>query len=130
MNDCGISEGENKVSKNEYRENIDKIIGKAKQLADQVIAVGLNPIDEERLENQEKASKYLNSEVKEYEQILNEVCSGNEVKFIPTFDKLADERDWNQNLFDGLHPNSEGHKKIYGIVNEPVKTELNFQHSK
>lgn len=130
MNDCGISEGKNKVSKKEYRENVQKIIDKAKKLADRVIAVGLIPIDEEKLENQEKSDKYLNSEVKEYEQILSKVCSSKEVKFIPTFDKLADEKDWNQNLFDGLHPNSEGHKKIYEIVNDSIKAELSFEYSK
>jgi Lysophospholipase L1 and related esterases len=129
MNDSGISEGENKVPEAEYRRNIQQIVDRTKELADQVIAIGLNPIDESELANRDEGNDYLNSEVKKYEQILSEVCLNNGVTFIPTFDRLADEEDWNQNLFDGIHPNSEGHRKIYEIVSEPVKTELDFQHS-
>lgn len=115
------------------RANTEKHRGnscKIKELADQIIAVRLHPIDEDKIENHENADKYLNSEFKEYEQILSELCSSNGIKFIPTFDKLAADEKWDQNLFDGIHLDSEGHRKIYNIVRSPIKAELKFQHSK
>lgn len=130
MNDCGMSNGENKVSKEQYRKNLEKIITKSKKFADQVIAVGLNPIDEQKLNESERLRNYLNSEVKEYENVFRQVCSEKSVKIIPTFEKLQRQEQWNKMLFDGLHPNSKGHEKIYQIVNKPIKSELNFQHHK
>ncbi|MCW8966211.1 MAG: hypothetical protein OQK82_05950 [Candidatus Pacearchaeota archaeon] len=52
----------------------------------------------------------------EYENILKEICKKENIQFIPLFDLLKKE-----DLSDGMHPNTEGHKKIY----EKVKQELN-----
>lgn len=130
MNDCGISGGDYGVSKTEYRENVEEIIDKASHLADQVIAVGLSPVDEEELADSLEASRYLNSGVREYEEILKRACSQEGVEFIPTFDSLAEGETWNQKLFDGLHPNTRGHQEIYEIVGEPIKSELEFEYSR
>lgn len=130
MNDCGMINGENKIPKEKYQKNLEQIIDKSLRLTDQVIAVGLNPINEQKINEEESLGNYLNSQVKDYEDIFKRICSEKDVKFIPTFEKLHKRKDWNKMLFDGLHPNSKGHKKIYQIVNEPIKAELNFQHHK
>lgn len=40
-----------------------------------------------------------------------------------------DSEAWNAKLFDGLHPNSEGHREIYREVKRPLFEELEFDHS-
>ena len=130
INDCGISNRENKVSKEDYRENLRDIIDKSENYAEQVIAVGLNPIDERRLLEEKSADKYTNSEVREYNDILREVCSEKGAKFISIFEELTEDKDWNRKLFDGLHPNSEGHKKIYEIVKKEIISELDLQNNR
>lgn len=127
INDCGISNEENKIPKEDYRENLEEIINKSEKYADQIIAVGLNPIDEKRLLREESADKYTNEEVKSYNDIFGKVCSEKGVKFISIFEELIEDKDWNSKLFDGLHPNSEGHKKIYEIVKKPIISELDLQ---
>lgn len=130
INDCGISNRENKVSKEDYRENLRDIIDKSENYAEQVIAVGLNPIDERRLWEEKSADKYTNSEVREYNDILREVCSEKGAKFISIFEELTEDKDWNRKLFDGLHPNSEGHKKIYEVVKKEIISELDLQNNR
>jgi len=127
INDCSISNEEYEVSKEEYRENLREIIDKSKNYADRIIAVGLTPVDEERLKEEKSAAKHTNSEVRNYNEILREVCSDKEVKFVPLFDELQDDGGWNKKLFDGIHPNSKGHKQIYETVKKPIISEINIQ---
>ncbi|MFB6158978.1 MAG: SGNH/GDSL hydrolase family protein [Candidatus Nanohalobium sp.] len=130
INDCGKTEGENKVSREDYRENLIEIVDQARKCADRVIAVGLTPVDEERLNGEESADHYTNSEVKRYEDIICEVCEEKDVKFVPVFEKLIQDDEWNENLFDGLHPDTEGHRKIYELVKDEIIADLDFQYSK
>ena len=130
INDCGISNGENKISKENYRNNLREIVDRSREYADQVIAVGLNPVDEDRLLDEEASDKYTNSEVKKYNNILRNVCSEKEVNFLPIFEELKADEEWNQKLFDGLHPNSKGHEKIYELVKKDIVAGLNLQNNK
>jgi len=129
INDCGKTGGENKVSRQDYRQNIREIISQVREHADRVIAVGLTPVDEERLDAEGSADSYTNKEVKAYDDIFREVCEENDVKFIPVFDELSEDEDWNDNLFDGLHPGTEGHRKIYELVKDEITEDLSLQQS-
>lgn len=129
MNDCVIDRvEENKVSKSDYRNNIEKIIEEGREVADQVIAVGLTPVDESIVGPESKEEYYLNQEVSKFNSILEEVCEEKNVKFIPVFDRVS--RDWNDKLFDGLHPDTEGHREIYELINEPLLGKLDLDLSK
>ena len=44
----------------------------------------------------------------QYDDILKKVCKNNNIAYIPMFDILE-----NEDFIDGLHPNMNGHKKIY-----------------
>lgn len=123
MNDCVIDrEGENKVSRSDYRENIQNIVNDAREISDQVIAVGLTPVDESRVGLGLKEDYYRNEEVREFDRIFCEVCNEEEVKFISIFTEVSEA--WDDKLFDGLHPNTEGHREIYELVRRPIVDEL------
>lgn len=130
INDCGKTSGESEVSIENYRENLEEIIDRVSKRADTVIAVGLTPVDEERLNSEETADHYTNSEVRKYNEVLREVCEEKDVKFVPVFEELVQDEEWTKNLFDGLHPDSEGHKKIYELVRDDIVDSLGPQLSK
>lgn len=130
FNDSIAEDGGNRVPKEETRENLEEIIEKCREEADELIFVGMTPVDESRTDPlpNEPGSSYLNSEVKEYEEIVREVAEEHSMKFIPLFDQLKGES-WNEKLWDGVHPNSEGHKRIFEIVKPEIFEELEFQLS-
>lgn len=131
MNDCTINqEAENEVSKEDFRDNLAEIIDSAGKVVDRIIVVGLNPVDESLIGPENKEEYYLNTEVEEYDGILREVAEEKGLKFISVFQELESDTEWNKKLFDGLHPNTEGHKKLYEVVKRPVFEELGFDFSK
>lgn len=128
MNGCVIDqEGNNEVSKSDYRENIREVIKDAEKVVDQVIAVGLVPVDESRVGPDRREEYYLNEEVREFDSIFAEVCKEKDVKFISLFNEVPD--DWNGKLFDGLHPDSAGHNDIYEQVKPSIINELKLDVS-
>ncbi len=130
INDCGETNGESEVSVEDYRENLEEIIDRARKRADRIIAVGLTPVDEERLKSEETADHYTNSQVRKYNEVLREVCEEKDVKFVSVFEELVQDDNWTENLFDGLHPDSEGHRKIYELVRDDIVDSLDLQLSK
>ncbi len=130
INDCGETNGESEVSVEDYRENLEEIIDRARKRADRVIAVGLTPVDEERLNSEETADHYTNSQVRKYNEVLREVCEEKDVKFVSVFEELVQDDNWTENLFDGLHPDSIGHRKIYELVRDDIGDSLDLQLSK
>lgn len=125
LNDCGRTDGENEVPIEDYHENLKVIVEEARKTVDTVIAVGLTPVIEERLNEEDSLAFYTNSMFKQYDDVMLEVCEEKDVKFIPVFEKLQGD-DWTENLFDGLHPNTEGHRKIFELVKNDIKAELNL----
>jgi lysophospholipase L1-like esterase len=56
---------------------------------------------------------YSNKKIKQYNQKLEEFCQKKSVHLIKIFD-ILDESD----LPDGLHPNAEGHRKIFEQIRD------------
>lgn len=124
MNDCAIDQnGNTEVSRADYHENIRQIIDDSKNVVDQVIVVGLNPVDESVVGPGHREEYYRNGVVEGFDKILREACEEKDVKFIPLFDELK-KSNWDVKLFDGLHANTEGHKMIYEIVRDPILEEI------
>lgn len=111
------SRGEKETPPEKFRENIRKIIALAKQFSENIVFVGPRPVDEKKTDPipWNKDHSFRNKDIKKYNEILKSVCEEEGVHFIWLFEKLSGKRF----LFeDGLHPNSEGHKKIYEIVRD------------
>ena len=102
-----------------FKENIEKLINFARKLSPKIIFVGLTPVDESKTTpipwNTDKS--YKNESIKKYDEVINSVCKNKNIPFVEIFDDLI-KSDHRNLLEDGLHPNSQGHKKIFEIVKD------------
>ncbi|MFH1401778.1 MAG: GDSL-type esterase/lipase family protein [Parcubacteria group bacterium] len=103
----------------EFRENIKKIIEGARAIAPKITFIGLTPVDESRTTPipWDTDKSYKNENIKKYNEIIKSVCRDNSVHFIEIFNEWI-KSDYQSLLEDGLHPNSEGHKKIFETVRD------------
>ncbi len=112
------SKGDFWVSQEKFRENTKILIDLARKFTPRVFLLGGHPADE-KVANPvlwNKDVSYRSKNAKDYDEIMASVCAKENIPFIDVFELLDVERD----LEDGIHLNSEGHKKIF----EKVKLEL------
>jgi lysophospholipase L1-like esterase len=120
-NDCSVESGSSKVSPANYKENLSKLLAKAKNTGERVVFVGLTPVDETKTVPipWKTERSYLNKSVIEYNAILKEFSKANGTCFVDVY------RPFGKNplslLSDGLHPNSKGHQRIYKAVMKALK---------
>jgi lysophospholipase L1-like esterase len=109
------------TSTDQYKTNIEKLIKLAKKhvVASKILFVGLTPVDEESLERFTKplGHSFKNDFIEDFEKTLKGVCEAAGVHFIDVFHKLNGDG-YEKLLQDGLHPNSDGHQRIFEIVRD------------
>jgi len=98
-----------RVSLEKFQNNLVELINQAKKFSDKIIFVGLTKVEESKLmpipwSDEEKF--YDNDNIVKYNAVIKKVCDENNFPFIDLLDLLEP-----NDLDDGLHPNSEGHKK-------------------
>lgn len=117
------STNSNRISDNDFENNIKKLFEIAKKFTSKIIFVGLTPVDETKTKpipwNTDKT--YTNERIKKFNKIIGDFCSKNNLKFISINDLLN-----NDDLVDGLHPNVQGHIKMF----ERINPEIEFQESR
>ena len=119
INDTQFLHSENslKVGPKKFKENIQKLIELARKISSKIIFIGLTPVDESKTTpipwNTDKS--YKNEYIEEYDEIIKSVCEKNKILFIDVF-KMFKKLNYRNLLEDGLHPNSEGHEKIFEVV--------------
>lgn len=116
INDCSINKNTNtpRVNKENFNENINKIISKCKfdNLINRVIFVTSINVNEKVINNDEEWDfLFYNSEIKKYNDIIKKVCNYNKVEFIDLFWLMN-----NYDLEDWLHPNTKWHIKMFEEV--------------
>jgi len=106
-------EGSPVTSLDKFKKNIEHLVKKAQEVTDEVAVVGLTDIDELQTKRGhfEDDVFYTLDNVRKYSDAMGEVATTLSADFIDMKD-LLDEED----LTDGLHPNSSGHNKIYNRV--------------
>lgn len=120
VNDTQCFNGDYKVSKENFKRNIEVIAKKVANRGLKLIILGLTRIEIDRLEF--KPNKfYDNTNIDEYDKdlkiilendnTLKELCIANKIQYVPMQDVLQVE-----DFIDGLHPNTQGHMKIFEIV--------------
>lgn len=101
----------------EFEANLIKLGKDSKKIAQSAVFVGLTAVDESQTTplpwNKDKF--IYNKEIIKYIKITKEVCDENGWLFIDVFNEVDP-----KTTFDGLHPNAEGHEKIF----QKVKQEL------
>ena len=107
-------EGNYQVPLDKFKENIEEIIQRAKKIADKIMFVSFKNVDEKRTKPVSWIDiYYTNENIGKYNGVMKEICDKHNIPFLSIFGLLADE-----DLEDGLHPNSAGHKKIFEKVKE------------
>lgn len=106
-----------RVQPEQFRDNLLRLFDIAKKYSSQIIFLGLNPVDDAKLDPIPWAPEmtYKNEFVKEFDGIAKDVCKESNVHFIDIFERFM-EKDYKELLDDGIHPNSEGHRMISKIV--------------
>lgn len=101
----------------EFKENIQKLIEKTQRISPKIIFIGLTPVDEPKTTPipWDTDKSYKNENIKKYNEIIKSICKEKGVHFIEIFENWID-LDYKELLEDGLHPNPEGHKKIFETV--------------
>jgi len=127
INDSYFLHNEDKLrtSVEDFRTNIQKIINAAKKFSIKIIFVGLTPVDESKTTPipWDTNKSYKNEFIQKYNEIIKSVCKENKIYFVEIFEQWV-KSDYKQLLEDGLHPNSNGHEKIFETVFEHLKTLL------
>lgn len=111
VNDTQTIENKQKVDIKIYEENIKKIIESVRKHNSNIQILGLTRIESEG-RFYLKSGKFMDNRIiDKYDELLQNICVKEDVKYIKMSDAL--EKD---DFIDGLHPNNEGHKKIYNNV--------------
>lgn len=107
------------VPPEKFKENIQKLINLSKEVAQKIIFVGFTPVDESKVDPMpwKPTHSYKNECIKEYDNFVKEVCDKNKILFIEIFKEFMKEN-YKNLLEDGVHPNTEGHQKIFEIVKD------------
>lgn len=96
------------VQPEKFRENIKDIIVRAKKITNNIVFMDLINCDESKTMPVPWADiSYTNKNIGKYSEIMKEVCQENKILFLDV--GLLDNEDFD----DGLHPNADGHRKIF-----------------
>jgi len=102
-----------------FQDNIKTLIKISKRFAKKIIFLGLTPVEDKKVDPipWDKNKSYKNELIKDFNAKLKETCNKREVGFIDIYEKFI-ENNYESLLDDGVHPNTEGHKRIFEIVKE------------
>jgi len=117
INDCiGISSPNNLQTKPEFFErNIKEIIKKTKKYTDDIIFVGILPVDEKKTNPYDVNRYLLNKIINNYNEIIKKCASQNDVFFIDLYKNFIVKKYYFL-LYDGVHPNKKGYNLMYNII--------------
>ncbi|MDB5260709.1 MAG: acyl-CoA thioesterase [Candidatus Nomurabacteria bacterium] len=101
--------GPNNISIENFEDNIENILKKAKAITKHVIFIGYKEVDDSKTAPVPWDDiYYLNSEIERYNKVMQKVCENNNVLFLNMGSVLTP-----SDFEDGIHPNAQGHEKIF-----------------
>ncbi len=97
----------------EFKSNLNNLLDIARKFTNDIVFLGLTPVDETKTKSVlwNRVVSYDNKKVKEYDSIIMKFAKKEKVIFIKLYNVLK-----KRDLFDGLHPNSFGHEKIFKLL--------------
>ena len=125
-NTKSIDRADNYVSSlDDYRQEMKRLLEKAKGYTGKVIFVGYTPVNEEVMNNRTspitgEKTFFYNKRIAEFNMACSVICKEMGVEYLALFDE-AKELDWKKYLTkDGLHLNARGHKwefeKVWALL--------------
>jgi lysophospholipase L1-like esterase len=114
-----FEEDDVKTSAEDFREQMNTLMDKADQRAENVIFLGLLPVNDEDVDPLPaiEGRSYTSSRMKHYTGIIKELCQIHNHEYIDIY-SLFDEAGFEDYTEDGLHPDTEGHKMIFEEVRD------------
>ena len=100
----GINDTKFYTSK-DFKVNLEKLIGLAKKVTSEITLVGLV------LGNWKGDEPFSNKKTTDFNNVIKEVAASKGYKFIPLQEVLKPE-----DYMDGLHPNNQGHSKMFEVI--------------
>lgn len=116
-----LEEGERKVGKESFEENLEFILETAGEHSSQIIFISGTPNNwsETNPLEWDETKAYRKEDMEEYAEIKKELCRARGVPYIDLHAELGD--GWEEKLFDGVHPDSEGHREIKEVMKSELK---------
>lgn len=107
------------VSLEKFQNNLVKLIRQANNFSDKIIFIGLTKVDESKVMPipWETEKFYDNENIAMYNSVIEKVSVKNRLPFLNLLDLLE-----MSDLDDGLHPNPDGHKKMFLRIKEFLLT--------
>ena len=119
INDAQEIDGERRSPLEQSESNMEEIIDSCKSRASRVVLVEegfiAEDIDEDVMEGE-----LSNQDLKKYEEVKKKVAERKSVDFFNLRDEINRE-EWLDNLEDGIHPNSQGHERIFNKIKEEIE---------
>ncbi len=97
-----------------FNKNIQTLIDKAKTYTNEILFIGLTPVDESITLNYENTT-FTNKRIELFNDSIKKICKNNNIPFFDMFKKFS-KLNYLKLLDDGLHPNSEGYEKMYELI--------------
>ena len=103
------------VPQPQFQKNLQELINQAQRLSKKIIFLGLTNVVESKVMPIPSVPNeyYQRKNILAYNQHLQDICQKNNLPFIDVLDLLDDTE-----LEDGLHPDSNGHEKMYITVRD------------
>lgn len=102
------------VSLDNFEKNLLSFVDFLKKQKVNIIFVGLTSVNEAKTKPISwRDLSYDNKTISQYNKKIKEIATLNKLPFIDLFDLLG-----NKDFYDGLHPNSQGHEKIFHMVKD------------
>jgi len=118
--------GINDVGRDEvsFSNNINKLYKMARKYSSKIVFIGLTRVDERKTKVLSffAGKKYTNSRIEKLDEIIKDFCQKMDLKYIEVGDLIK-----NEDLVDGLHPNSTGHEKMYKRIRAELKNYLEIK---
>jgi|SRR3989344_76028 len=105
------------VAEEKFVKNLEYLIRSAREFTDEIVFIGLTDVDESKTIPipWSPTKNYTSENIRKYSSVIKSTCERQRIPFIDMSGVVSREE-----MPDGLHPNTEGHKKIF----EKVKAEL------
>jgi lysophospholipase L1-like esterase/isopentenyldiphosphate isomerase len=123
-----ISPENAETSLDEFETNIEKLIEKAQKYTQRILVVGLVKGSDKwttPLIQSTTGKIYTKERTRRYDRKLKEVSERMGVTFADVNDKLTD-----GDFDDGLHPNANGHLKMFSVISKILDPLLGIKHEK
>src|SRR5690606_13584539 len=105
-------------------DQLSKLLSLAKNYSHKIMFIGLFPVVDKLLQPapfSETGKSYSTDRMQLFDITLKKFCAENNVTCVELWKGFADQNNLESLLFDGLHPNDQGHKLIYEIVHPKLE---------